>query len=110
TEAAASLDFRLVPDQTPEGVRGQVEEHLRGLGFFVVHGEPDAATRLAHGKVARLDWDEGYPGARPFVPARPAPPAPAARGGGGGGARRGGGGVPPGARTAMDLPVSRAVV
>jgi acetylornithine deacetylase/succinyl-diaminopimelate desuccinylase-like protein len=76
TEATASLDFRLVPDQTPEGVRGQVEEHLRGRGFFVVHGEPDVATRLAHGKVARLDWDEGYPGAR----------------------------------TAMDLPVSRAVV
>lgn len=76
TEATASLDFRLVPDQTPEGVRGQVEEHLRGLGFRVVHGEPDEATRLAHGKVARLDWDEGYPGAR----------------------------------TAMDLPVSRAVV
>ena len=76
TEATASLDFRLVPDQTPEGVRGQVEEHLRGLGFWVVHGEPDAATRLAHGRVARLDWDEGYPGAR----------------------------------TAIDLPVSRAVV
>jgi acetylornithine deacetylase/succinyl-diaminopimelate desuccinylase-like protein len=76
TTATASLDFRLVPDQTPEGVRGQVEEHLRGLGFFVVHAEPDVATRLAHGRVARLDWDKGYPGAR----------------------------------TAMDLPVSRAVV
>ncbi len=76
TEATAALDFRLVPDQTPEGVRRQVEEHLRRLGFWVVHGEPGAATRLAHGKVARLDWDEGYPGAR----------------------------------TAMDLPVSRAVV
>jgi acetylornithine deacetylase/succinyl-diaminopimelate desuccinylase-like protein len=76
TEATASLDFRLVPDQTPEGVRRQVEEHLRRLGFWIVHGEPDAATRLAHGRVARLDWDEGYPGAR----------------------------------TAMDLPVSRAVV
>jgi acetylornithine deacetylase/succinyl-diaminopimelate desuccinylase-like protein len=76
TEATASLDFRLVPDQTPEGVRRQVEEHLRRLGFWIVHGEPDAAARLAHGKVARLDWGEGYPGAR----------------------------------TAMDLPVSRAVV
>ncbi|MBV8202378.1 MAG: M20/M25/M40 family metallo-hydrolase [Acidobacteria bacterium] len=76
TEATASLDFRLVPDQTPERVHAEVEEHLRRLGFFVVHGEPDAATRLAHGKLVRLDWAEGYPGAR----------------------------------TAMDLPASRAVI
>jgi acetylornithine deacetylase/succinyl-diaminopimelate desuccinylase-like protein len=76
TEATASLDFRLVPDQTPERVHAQVEEHLRRLGFGIVHGEPDAQFRKAHGKVARLDWAEGYPGAR----------------------------------TAMDLPASRAVV
>ncbi|HVR10815.1 MAG TPA: M20/M25/M40 family metallo-hydrolase [Thermoanaerobaculia bacterium] len=76
TEATVAIDFRLVPDQTPERVHAQVEEHLRHLGFFIVHGEPDAAARLAHGKVARLEWVEGYPGAR----------------------------------TAMDLPASRAVV
>ncbi|HEV3460114.1 MAG TPA: M20/M25/M40 family metallo-hydrolase [Thermoanaerobaculia bacterium] len=76
TEATAALDFRLVPDQTPERVHAEVEEHLRRRGFWIVHGEPDAATRLAHGKVVRLDWAGGYPGAR----------------------------------TAMDLPASRAVV
>jgi acetylornithine deacetylase/succinyl-diaminopimelate desuccinylase-like protein len=76
TEATAALDFRLVPDQTPERVHAEVEEHLRRRGFWIVHGEPDAATRLAHGKVVRLDWAGGSPGAR----------------------------------TAMDLPASRAVV
>jgi acetylornithine deacetylase/succinyl-diaminopimelate desuccinylase-like protein len=76
TEASASLDFRLVPDQTPERVRAEVERYLEQSGYFVVHDAPDAATRRAHPKVVHLVWGHGYPGAR----------------------------------TAMDLPASRAVV
>ncbi len=75
TEARASLDFRLVPDQRPGRVREKVEAHLRARGFHVVSEEPDAATRRAHPRLVRVEWDEGYPAAR----------------------------------TAMDLPVSRAV-
>ena len=64
TEASASIDFRLVPDQTPEKVRERTEAHLRKLGWWVVHEEPDAETRLAHPRIVRLTWDEGYAAAR----------------------------------------------
>ena len=64
TEARASIDFRLVPDQTPEGVRAKLEAHLARLGYHVVHDAPDAATRRAHPRLVRLEWGPGYPAAR----------------------------------------------
>jgi acetylornithine deacetylase/succinyl-diaminopimelate desuccinylase-like protein len=76
TEAAAAIDFRLVPDQAPAKVRAAVEAHLRRAGYTLVEGEPDPATRRTHARLVRLAWGGGYPGAR----------------------------------TPMDLPVSRAVL
>ena len=35
-----SIDFRLVPDQTPEHVRARVEEHVRGQGYTIVRTDP----------------------------------------------------------------------
>jgi len=65
TEATASIDFRLVPDETPESVQLRVERHIAKLGYFIVHDAPDAVTRAAHARVARLVWDKsGYPPAR----------------------------------------------
>jgi len=64
TSAQASLDFRLVPRQTPARVRELVEAHLVKRGWFVVHEEPTDAVRLAHPKVARLDWEGGYASVR----------------------------------------------
>ncbi|MET0552694.1 MAG: M20/M25/M40 family metallo-hydrolase [Vicinamibacteria bacterium] len=64
TEARASVDFRLVPDQTPAGVRAKLEAHLRGLGYHIVADAPDAATRRAHRRLVRLEWGPGYPAAR----------------------------------------------
>ena len=64
TEAHASIDFRLVPDQTPAGVRAKLEAHLRGLGYHVVSETPDAATRRAHARLVKLEWGPGYPAAR----------------------------------------------
>lgn len=64
TEARASIDFRLVPAQTPDRVRQLVEQHIERQGFFIVHDTPDAATRLAHANVIRLQWGSGYPAAR----------------------------------------------
>jgi acetylornithine deacetylase/succinyl-diaminopimelate desuccinylase-like protein len=64
TEAAASIDFRLVPDQTPGKVRERTEAHVRSLGFHVVHEPPDLEVRRAHPKVVLLNWDEGYAAAR----------------------------------------------
>jgi acetylornithine deacetylase/succinyl-diaminopimelate desuccinylase-like protein len=66
SEATASIDFRLVPNQTPESVRRRVEQHIERQGYFVVRQPPDEATRLAHARIALLAWDnEGsYPAAR----------------------------------------------
>ncbi len=64
TEASASIDFRLVPDQTPEGVRAKVEEHLRRQGYFLVRSAPDEQTRLAHPRLLRVVWGSGYPSSR----------------------------------------------
>ena len=65
TEARASIDFRLVPKQTPERIRSMVEAHAKRKGYFVITGrEPTTAERLAHAKILRLDWGEGYPATR----------------------------------------------
>jgi len=64
SSARASIDFRLVPDQTPANVRAKLEAHLLARGWHVVHEAPDAATLRAHPRVVRLDWEGGYPAAR----------------------------------------------
>ncbi len=64
THATASLDFRLVPDQTPAHVRERVEAHIRAQSYHIVHDEPTAEVRLEHARVARLVWEKGYPGMR----------------------------------------------
>lgn len=64
TQATASIDFRLVPNETPERIRTLVESYARQQGFFLVHDQPDSATRLAHANVLRLDWESGYPAQR----------------------------------------------
>ena len=64
TQATASIDFRLVPNQTPARVRELVESHLRAQGYHVVHEEPTAEERRNHPRVARVQWEGGYPGIR----------------------------------------------
>jgi acetylornithine deacetylase/succinyl-diaminopimelate desuccinylase-like protein len=64
TDATVSIDFRLVPDQTPGGVRGKVEGFLRDKGWTVVSEQPDAAIRAAHPRVIWLKWEAGYPALR----------------------------------------------
>ncbi|MGH9457626.1 MAG: M20/M25/M40 family metallo-hydrolase [Thermoanaerobaculia bacterium] len=64
TEARASIDFRLVPDLTPERVRELVEAHARAEGYHIVHEPPDVATRRAHPRVVLLEWEHGYPALR----------------------------------------------
>src|SRR5687767_6441066 len=64
THATASLDFRLVPDQTPARVRELVETHVRAQGYHVVHEEPTLEERTRRARVARIQWEQGYPGMR----------------------------------------------
>lgn len=64
TEAFASFDIRLVPDQQPARVREAVERHIAAQGYHIVRDVPDSATRARHPKIARLQWEDGYPAQR----------------------------------------------
>lgn len=65
TEAHASFDFRLVPNETPERVRELVEAHIRKMGYFVTTDSVTVPVLLAHDRVARLEWEPGgYPANR----------------------------------------------
>jgi acetylornithine deacetylase/succinyl-diaminopimelate desuccinylase-like protein len=59
TQGDASLDFRLVPGETTGRVREMTEAYLTRQGWFIVRDTPDLATRLAHPKVLRINWDAG---------------------------------------------------
>jgi acetylornithine deacetylase/succinyl-diaminopimelate desuccinylase-like protein len=84
-EARASIDFRLVADQKPDRVRELVEAHLRGLGWTVVHDQPDPEMKRRAPRLVRLEWEGGYPAYRapldaPFSSALVKTLGPAARG------------------------------
>lgn len=64
TSARASIDFRLVPAQTPASIRTLVERHLTARGYTIVRDDPDAATRAAHPRLVKVEWGPGYPAAR----------------------------------------------
>ncbi len=63
-DAVVSVDFRLVPGETPERIRAKLEAFLQARGWTVVTAPPDAAMRLAHPRIIRLAWGGGYPALR----------------------------------------------
>lgn len=63
-EASASIDFRLVPDQSPARIRDLVERFIRALGYEIVHGDLSSAQRRQAPKYIRMDWEGGYPAYR----------------------------------------------
>lgn len=64
TRADASLDFRLVPDQSPERVHAEVERFLAARGWWIVRSDPDPAARLGHPRIVKIVWGPGYPAAQ----------------------------------------------
>jgi acetylornithine deacetylase/succinyl-diaminopimelate desuccinylase-like protein len=64
TRARASIDFRLVPDQTPDRIRDCTERYLADLGWTVVAADPDTATLAAHPRLVKAEWQSGYPAYR----------------------------------------------
>jgi acetylornithine deacetylase/succinyl-diaminopimelate desuccinylase-like protein len=63
TEASASIDFRLVPGQTLEKVKQQVENFLIHQQGYVVTNQMglDGVALGSYPKVALLRWQPGYP-------------------------------------------------
>lgn len=64
TEARASIDFRLVPDETPDSIKPLVERHFTDQGYQIVREMPDAATRQSNPKLIKVEWSSGYPASR----------------------------------------------
>lgn len=64
TEARASIDFRLVPDETPESIRQLVERHITEQGYTIVRDTPDASARQEKPKLIKVTWESGYPASR----------------------------------------------
>lgn len=62
--ATASLNVRLVPDQTPEIVSAHLENHFRAEGFHIVHDDPTPEILASHERVLKVDNRGGYPGFR----------------------------------------------
>ncbi len=61
--AQASINFRLVKNQTPAGVRNKIEAHFKSKGYFIVRRQPSLADRRENEKVLKLDWRPGAYGA-----------------------------------------------
>ena len=57
--ATATIDVRLVKGISPETAAARVIGHIRGQGYFIVEGDPDRETRMAHPRVARVTVDPG---------------------------------------------------
>lgn len=64
TTAKASIDFRLVPNQTPEHVHQLVEQFITKHGFYIVRQTPDIEMRRQHARVIKVSWGPGYKAAR----------------------------------------------
>jgi acetylornithine deacetylase/succinyl-diaminopimelate desuccinylase-like protein len=54
-----SLDFRLVPHQTPQQIQSLFETQLQRAGYTITHEEPAPEFRRDHSRVIRVDWHSG---------------------------------------------------
>lgn len=62
TEARISIDFRLVPDQTPEEARARIDAFLKSKGYTLIDHAPSAEERMAAPRLVRTEWSAaGYP-------------------------------------------------
>ncbi|MGE5827038.1 MAG: peptidase dimerization domain-containing protein, partial [Micromonosporaceae bacterium] len=62
--ASASIDIRLAPGDDPGRMLDLVRQHLAGLGYHLIDGEPSLTQRRDHSRLARLQVEPGYPAAR----------------------------------------------
>jgi acetylornithine deacetylase/succinyl-diaminopimelate desuccinylase-like protein len=57
--ATASIDIRLVKGISPEVAARRVLDHIRAQGYTIVENEPDARTRMATPRLARVVVEPG---------------------------------------------------
>jgi acetylornithine deacetylase/succinyl-diaminopimelate desuccinylase-like protein len=57
--ATATIDIRLVKGIDADTAAKRVLEHIRRQGYYIVETEPDAQTRMAHPRLARVVVDPG---------------------------------------------------
>lgn len=69
TSATASIDFRLVPDQTPDRVRDVVNAHIRAQGYQLIQDPSELGVRTDRESVALVQWGDGYRSVRTSVEA-----------------------------------------
>ena len=62
--AVASLDMRLVKNIQPRDQFNRLVAHIRKQGYYVTTDEPTSEERAAHGRIARVLFEGGYPAAR----------------------------------------------
>ncbi len=62
--ASASLNFRLVPNQTPERVAASFKKYLNQEGYTVTTEEPSAELIKAHNNLVYVNVGGGYPAFR----------------------------------------------
>ncbi len=70
TSASVSIDFRLVPDQSPARLREVVNAHIRAQGYDLVTDPAAAASRTDRERVALVQWDDARRSWRPRWAAR----------------------------------------
>ncbi|WP_417461711.1 M20/M25/M40 family metallo-hydrolase [Kordiimonas sp.] len=62
-QATASLNLRLVPDQTPESVKKALNTFFESEGYWLTNREPSDEELRQHEKVLKVDWVDGGYGA-----------------------------------------------
>jgi acetylornithine deacetylase/succinyl-diaminopimelate desuccinylase-like protein len=63
-EATAGLDLRLTPGMSVAQSQAAIAAHVRAQGYALLDRAPTAEERLAHPRLARLEWSgDGYPAA-----------------------------------------------
>lgn len=64
-QAQATINFRLVANQTPQRVQSLIDGHFKSLGYWVINQPATPEILSAHAKVLTLAWSESaYPAFR----------------------------------------------
>lgn len=67
-QAHASINFRLVANQTPQQIKPLVERHFESLEYFITDKKATSKLLKQHKKVITLEWEaNGYPAFRASI-------------------------------------------